>query len=141
MEPRSSGGWLRVGCGAVGSCILDSLSVELMGVSRQPLLVRNGWARYRSRSFPLAYLAGGLQGSAASGFPSARPRWGWGGGGGDSARTRRRSQGRGAAGGAWRRLRFSHLRSPLLLFVEGWASPTPSLLSRRKKGRKPNARR
>lgn len=113
MEPRSGGGWLRVGGRVVGSRIHDSLFGGLVWYPD-----KLSPARDRSRSF--AHYSTSLRSPRTCRlrlFLRARPLPPLSlVGVGDSVRTRRRSQGRGAAGGTGRRLqfRFSGLPSSLL---------------------------
>lgn len=126
MEPRSGGGWLRVGGRVVGSCILESPSGGLGGAPATLAGAQGVGPRPFLKLFPpLLEVSKDLP-------PPAFPLWalaeGVRGVGGATLRARAKGpMGRGAAGGAGRRLRLSFLWSLLLLFVECWVSPTPSI--------------
>lgn len=126
MEPRSGGGWLRVG-GRVcrflypSNPLLEGLGVPatLAGAQQVGPKTAPDFSTLLEVSQdlppPLRALAGG-----GGGVRGQRE----GVGGRPCAHARERTPwGRGAAGGAGRRLRLSFLWSLLLLFVECWVSP------------------
>lgn len=92
MEPRSGGGWLRVGGRVVGSCILESPSGGLGGAPATLAGAQGVGPRPFLKLFPpLLEVSKDLP-------PPAFPLWalaeGVGGvGGGDPARTRERTHG------------------------------------------------
>lgn len=126
MEPRSGGGWLRVGGRVVGSCILESL-LEGWGCPGSRLPARSEWAQGRCSTPP----ALGSQDLYHSGFSSCRRSPGAGrserrgsqGGDPHCAHAQRKDYRARALGGAGRKLRLSFLWSLLLLFVECWFLP------------------
>lgn len=134
MEPRSGGGWLRVGGRVVGSRIHDFLFGRLVGArSSHPRRVVSEWAPDLSRSFPpfpiQPEVSMDLPPKAFSSMRAPFPR-GWGGDPYAHAQKEPRARGCGRSG---EEATVSLLRSPLL-FVEGWTNTPPILGGGRKEG-------